>query len=262
MQNRITHYLLTLVILASCFGLDGGLGVALAQDGVEGAGEALGSSNFPWYDGESDSLDRIDVKTTNEPYSNRKTKWVATKSTPNPTTRTGRTAGVSPWAAALFQVVVYGGLVILATALLALLVWAVMRTGKTSWETEYEEIYETDEARVESLPFQVRKPHVNLLEEAKRLYQAGKYGEAIVYYYSYLLVELDKSHIIRLTKGKTNRQYLWESENRPELSKILESTMIRFEDVFFGDHELHREQFESCWERRNEFQQQLERANA
>ncbi|MFT5523864.1 MAG: hypothetical protein ACI9HK_001813, partial [Pirellulaceae bacterium] len=240
---------------------DDGVGVALADDGVEEAGEALRYSNYPWYDSESDSLDRIDVDPVDEPYSNRESDWLAAKTNPAPPRRGTRTMPSIGWATRLFQIFVYGGLILLATALLALLIWAVLRNGKTTWETQYEDVYESDEARVESLPFQVRKPHANLLEEANRLYQAGKYGEAIVYYYSYLLVELDKSHVIRLTKGKTNRQYLWEAEQRPELSRILESTMIRFEDVFFGDHELHREQFESCWEHRNEFQQQLERAS-
>jgi hypothetical protein len=72
-------------------------------------------------------------------------------------------------------------------------------------------------------------------------------------------VQLDRHHVIRLTKGKTNRQYLREARARPLLREILDRTMIPFEDVFFGHHKLSREQFEQCWRRLDEFQAELER---
>ena len=51
---------------------------------------------------------------------------------------------------------------------------------------------------------------LDLLAEARRHYQAGNYGAAIVYLFSFQLVQLDQRQIIRLAKGKTNRQYLRE----------------------------------------------------
>ena len=83
------------------------------------------------------------------------------------------------------------------------------RPGAAAAESdEDDDISDID--RVESLPVQLRRPTTHLLAEARRCYEEGNYGEAIVYLYSHQLVQLDKGQIIRLTKGKTNRQYLRE----------------------------------------------------
>ena len=109
-------------------------------------------------------------------------------------------------------------------------------------------------AGVESLPFPVAAANSDLLAEARRHYQAGNYGAAIIYLFSFQLLQLDKRQIIRLTKGKTNRQYLREVGSRAVLLKLLEQTMVAFEDVFFGNRQLPRERFESCWTRLDEFE--------
>lgn len=107
--------------------------------------------------------------------------------------------------------------------------------------------------RIEALPFKVDTPLGDLLSEAQRLYAAGDYRGAVIYYYSYQLVELDRHHKIRLTRGKTNRQYLREVRQRQEIAGLLENTMVAFEEVFFGNHDLPRSRFEECWEQRGEF---------
>ena len=94
----------------------------------------------------------------------------------------------------------------------------------------------------------------NLLEEARRHYRDGDYGEAIIYLFSYQLVQLDKHQLIRLAKGKTNRQYVRELGPRVELGYLLTTTMQAFEDVFFGNHSIDRVRFESCWLRLEEFE--------
>jgi hypothetical protein len=111
-----------------------------------------------------------------------------------------------------------------------------------------------DAARIESLPFPVAAGRLDLLAEARRHYQAGNYGAAIVYLFSFQLVELDKQQIIRLAKGKTNRQYLREVGPRAALRRLVEQTMVTFEDVFFGNRMLFRGRFESCWARLEEFE--------
>ena len=65
---------------------------------------------------------------------------------------------------------------------------------------------------------------------------------------------LDKGQFIRLTKGKTNRQYVRELGSRWPLRRLLEHTMVLFEEVFFGHHSIGRTQFESCWLRLDEFE--------
>ena len=103
------------------------------------------------------------------------------------------------------------------------------------------------DARIESLPFPVRRTQDDLLNAARQQYEAGKFGEAIVYLFSYQLLQLDKSHWVRLANGKTNRQYLQEVSRHRELQNLLLETMLIFEDFFFGNHTIDRARFESCW---------------
>jgi hypothetical protein len=105
----------------------------------------------------------------------------------------------------------------------------------------------TEADRIEELPFPVARSVRNLLAEAKRHYEAGSFAQAIVYLYSYELVELDKANLIRLEKGKTNRQYLGDLLANPDLRRLLSRTMRAFEDVFFGRYDLSRDRFETCW---------------
>jgi len=112
--------------------------------------------------------------------------------------------------------------------------------------------------RVENLPFEVKKKDANLLDEAKRCFEAGNFNDAIVYLFSFQLVELDKGHIIRLTKGKTNGQYLREMRQHRPIRNILQQTMNAFEDVFFGNHDLSADRFSSCWNQVSEFQRLIE----
>jgi len=111
-----------------------------------------------------------------------------------------------------------------------------------------------DADRIEALPFPVRSGRLDLLGETRSHYLHGNYGQAIIYLFSFQLVRLDRQQIIRLTKGKTNRQYLREVGPRWALRRLLEQTMVAFEDVFFGNRRLDRARFESCWSRLDEFE--------
>ena len=67
---------------------------------------------------------------------------------------------------------------------------------------------------------------------------------------------------MRLTKGKTNRQYVRELRREIDLKSILSNTMLTFEDVFFGNYPLERSRFERCWNRLEEFHGLLEGGTA
>lgn len=108
--------------------------------------------------------------------------------------------------------------------------------------------------RIESLPFQLDKQPVSLLDEAERLYREGNPSQAIIYLFSYQLIEMDKLQVIRLTRGKTNRQYLRELKSHGRLRGLIESSMVAFEHAFFGRHSLPENAFESCWRRVSEFE--------
>ena len=112
----------------------------------------------------------------------------------------------------------------------------------------------SDADRIEALPFPMRAEKLDLLGEARRAARQGDFGRAIICLYSFQLVQLDRQQRIRLTKGKTNRQYLREVGLRSPLCRLLEQTMVAFEDVFFGSHTIDRMRFDSCWSRLDEFQ--------
>jgi hypothetical protein len=150
----------------------------------------------------------------------------------------------------------------LMVALLILLVFLILRLrrwrGQGEWgakETESER--DEHKRRVEALPSGVAPKRGDFLDAARECYQDGRYREAIVYLFSYQLVRLDKSQLIRLAKGKTNRQYLRELGPRGTLRRLLEHTMVTFEEVFFGNYAIDRARFESVWSRLDEFEAQL-----
>lgn len=242
-------------------------GVARAQpassggDPVEAGREALReSADFPWYDREADDYRPVDMpdpkvddqgRKSRWEYGSRRTNTIANPTLPRPTFMSG-----------LLNALVWMLVILLIVLLVAGVVWAFMKAegkkaGKSSEETDDQPVVgEAD--RIEKLPFKVARPQSDLLAEARRHYEAGRYGEAVVYLFSYQLVQLDKHQLIRLAKGKTNRQYLREVRPQAELRSMLERTMIAFEDVFFGHRELARDRFETCWTQLDDFHQKLE----
>jgi hypothetical protein len=223
---------------------------------IEAGREALaGSSRYPWYDSENDAIRRINARTPKEAAAHRNSTWQPPQ------------ADLSwlEWLLKLFGRIVYWMFWALMIALLALLIVMLARAytntvaaGALAEEEIAESRSEAD--LIENLPFEVKRPHTDLLGAAQRHYEQGNYGEAIIYLFSYQLVQLDRYHLIRLTRGKTNRQYLREVGPRLGLREMLQRTMVAFEDVFFGHHPLDRERFESCWSRLAEFHERLQRA--
>ena len=226
---------------------------------VEAGRDALaGRTRYPWYDRATDTVRPLDLAPeANADSANRNSKWKNKPQTSKaaPAARGG--SGFSffgPIAQTL-------GLILLVSLLLViayLVAKAFMRNevASTAASQVIESSHEVD--RVERLPFAVKRPGGDLLAEARAAYEAGNFSEAIIYLYSYYLVQLDKQHLIRLAKGKTNRQYLRELRPQVQLAGLLETTMIAFEDVFFGKHPLPRERFEACWQRVEEFQRQIQ----
>lgn len=227
-----------------------GISVSAAADpepSVETGRKALGQwTRYPWYDSATDAAKPIDI--------------------------------VHPWDWSFFLDLFSGlpsiggqwiqvlGLGLLGV-LLALLIYLMIRIvlGRQPAEDAdgrgLDELAENldDSRRFDALPSTAGRRKSNLLEEARRHYRDGDYPEAIIYLFSYQLVQLDKHQLIRLAKGKTNRQYVRELGPRVELGYLLTMTMQAFEDVFFGNHSIDRVRFESCWFRLEEFESLADR---
>lgn len=221
-------------------------------DPVEAARQALAEkAHYPWYDRESDQLRRIDVSVVDDVPNpdNRHSSWESRPAN-RPSLRGLRPTGLERLLHLMLTVLFWTVLAGLVTALVWLLIRAfVEREARQAARSPTTQVVPagSDVDRVEKLPFQVARTQSDLLAEARRCYEAGNYREAIVYLFSYELVQLDKHRFIRLARGKTNRQYLGEVRPQPRLFQILQATMVAFEEVFFGDHDLERNQFERCW---------------
>lgn len=232
---------------------------------VEQGREALDrAGNFPWYDEETDGLRRIEVR--REPTPEGPVQM-----------NSGRTSNPGGFSFPAWLANLLGGILpfmswacpaslIVLLVFLAILFIRYITTsggelqGGLSGDEEHDRRSEID--RIEALPFRMRKPFADLLSEARRCYEAGNFNDAIVYLYSYQLVHLDKRHLIRLTKGKTNRQYVREVKPRGGISHVLTETMLAFEEVFFGNHDLPRRRFEQCWNRLDEFHSMVDQHTA
>ena len=163
----------------------------------------------------------------------------------------------------------------LAVVLAALVLMILRAVGlrKSPARNRGEPLLVGEARRIEALPYPVPRANLSLLDQARNFYQAGNYAAAMIYLFSHQLVQLDRHQIIRLAKGKTNRQYLREVAGHPGhplaghplagggaaelLRRLVGQTLVAFEDVFFGHHDIDRQRFEACWSRLPEFESLL-----
>jgi len=202
------------------------------QSVIDGRKALDNSWRFPWYDTTNDTLQPINLPV--------RSRWRLPSFN-----LLGEPLKILAWT--LIGVLLF--------ALLYLIVRAIIehQAGSRQPTSRLEQIVEADQ--VEALSFMAERPRHDLLGQARLHYEQGNFSEAIVYLFSYELVRLDKSAFIHLTRGKTNRQYLRELASVQPLKKLLERTMVGFEDVFFGSRTLDRERFEACWSQLGVFEQ-------
>lgn len=203
---------------------------AEAPGSVDAGHEAFEQGRYTWYDAERDTLRPLTLP-------------------PTPATRKPL-----EFDGEFLRYLAWGILTVTLVALVAFIVYTVRNRTRRQVDPK-KAAAPAHRAAVESLPFMTDRSRGDLLGEARRHYQEGNYSEAIIYLFSYQLVELDRFAMIRLAKGKTNRQYLRELGKSPPLRPPLELTMTAFEDVFFGRRALDRAGFEACWSQLPLFEQ-------
>jgi hypothetical protein len=197
---------------------------ALEADPVEAGHEALSQGRRPWYDAETDATQRVKLRA------------------PFDFPEFGALDGT--WTQAL----AWSTLTLLAVLLIAGLVYAVL-----SWqrpidnnEPDIEHLPDLSAARSELLPVRAGSTADALRTEAQEHFAAGRYGEAVVCLYSFGLLALDRSQMIHLARGKTNRQYLRELSRSGPLHAPMQQMVDAFEGYFFGGHDVSRQRCEQC----------------
>ncbi len=113
---------------------------------------------------------------------------------------------------------------------------------------------------LDQLPVAVPTGSAGLWKLAQQAAQQGQWNQAIVYLYSYLLLQLDQAGWIRLEKGRTNRYYLRQLRADPEVYSWMREIVWAFEDAFFGHHQLSPQRFQKCWELVPQLRQRIGRS--
>ncbi len=209
-------------------------------------------ANTSWYDDESQGYapPRVSQERDNP---QRHSNWIAKPVTTN---RTPWNLGLAPFAE-VFSWIMLGLLAIGLVAAVGFLIAHMLRTyHPRPVEPGSSRKIAIDQTRVTELPFEVARAQHDPLSEAKRLAAQGSYNQAIIYLYGYMLLALDHARHIHLQKGKTNRMYLGELK-RTGLKRIVEPSMLAFEDVYFGKHSLSQEHFQLLWSQLDEFHRLL-----
>lgn len=200
----------------------------------EVAREALRRGGFPWYDAKKDDIKPTRVR----------------KPPSEPDIQQYRVPQI-PWSAIGIVTI---SLAIVVAVILGYLAWRrwkpwLGREGKGKRIA----------AQLRELPLvpEESPQEDDLLLAAERAAAAGDYRRAIIWLYAYQLTELDRHRVIRLLKGKTNRQYLRELGRQSPVRPLLERTIVTFEEVYFGGRMLTAERYESCYRDIPRFRQWL-----
>jgi hypothetical protein len=222
---------------------------------VESGGAAFrNNAELPWYDANDDEIRPVKVEPIKDD-EYRNSEWA----TESDGSSSDADAG-SQTAWQFMQMLIWAGLAALLASLIWVMVWAAMRTtSATGDDARVVENVVVSADQIENLPVNIPRTRQDLLTAARSLNDAGDHSGAIIYAFAYQLVELDRHQLIRLSKGKTNRQYLWELKTRPEIRQVVRPIMLAFEDVFFGHHELSPTRSQECWTIIDDFQRRLER---
>lgn len=117
-----------------------------------------------------------------------------------------------------------------------------------------------DPERIEDLPFEAMQNTTDPLGSCRQLIAQGRYDEAIVFLFAYQLLVMDQARRIHLHKGKTNRMYVRELKFNSELQSIVQLTIDKFEQVFFGKHSLTKHSFEEAWSKLDRFHALIQQA--
>ncbi|MBR2005460.1 MAG: hypothetical protein IJ991_14935, partial [Thermoguttaceae bacterium] len=145
--------------------------------------------------------------------------------------------------------------VALVAALVGALVWAALGTLRNGGAKEKKKKDEKAdrERRLEAIAPEARERVDDLGTAAENALAVGDLRLALVYFFSWLIVESDKRGLLWARRGKTNREYWIELAVNPEVQTIYKATMNEFERVYFGAQTISRAEFDDVWRLREPF---------
>ena len=252
-------YLLLFVAIVFAGSMSGNTSAAQEFD------TAFDSSGLPWYDSETK-----DLKSTNAPWrrestvsdrnrippkvKKKKGQQVTKPQAPPTATGTGNTAS----AAGTSIIYIIGS--IAALLLIAALIYGFLKlesNNETGEENEKRNRRIRD--HIKHLPFELEEQDGDFETFAEKSLREGDYSNAVIYLFADLLVAMSESGVVRLQRGKTNRQYMNDIWDHQEIRPYFQKVMTAFEDAFFGKHEISQSRAEDCFGGRAAFDAGLEK---
>lgn len=256
---------------------------AIAQEDPRLQGEALRRGTNPvWADAQQEGVQygakpmgRDDLETRDKWADDAGTFWSWLFGNGNSNSSFGRsnTGTSGSWSPfwtefwiGFFYLLYYGILSLLAIGLIGGfvrllqsqdLIWGWRRSRKF----DQTEDLQAQQAKYSDLPVELERGLLGLKAQASALKDQGDYSKAIVYLFSYLLVELDSAHCILLSKGKTNYRYLRELARHRSLEMRLERVVMLFEECYFGRRTITKQQFDPIWEDLPDFEAEIKKAS-
>lgn len=231
--------------------------VATAESVYMIVDDALGGHQYPWYDADNRRVKPATPKPGATASSIERgavpiAKKTKKKAPNNATAGGGGGGGAATGGGDAMQtafIVIIGVVIVMVVVAL---VMTFLRIESEDSEQSSRSVRSRRQS-IEQLPFDLDATDGDFRSVAESAYRSGDLKKAIVYLYSHVLVTLDQNRLIRLRKGKTNRQYLNEVRNRAAVANYFRQVMVPFEAVFFGDHEMDARQFQRCWEELGKF---------
>ena len=227
---------------------------------------AFEASGLPWYDSKSKKLkstklpERGDSNVADRnripPIQQKLRGQQVTKSQTAPAT-----AAPNAWIGTVGTTIMYVAGVIAALLLIAALVYGFLKLESKSGAEGDEETQRRKRKirdHIKHLPFDIQEQDGDFESFAEQSFRNGDYSNAVIYLFADLLVALSESGLVRLQRGKTNRQYLNEIWDHAEIRPYYQQVMTAFEDAFFGKHEIDRSRAEECFEGRAAFDAAVE----
>lgn len=207
-------------------------------------GTLQAAKKYPWFDRADNRPRFIPPEPIKEPHDGKNPEWVT----------------MTPSTKYLF----YAATTILLLLILAVLVWLIRRLFRDvdSRRLQTEKTAKEKKRRLSALAPEAEPMFDRLFDAAEEAFAAGDYRSTIIYFFSGMLVELDKAGLLRLQKGRTNHDFDRQLKKRPALRELYRPAMLLFEDGYYGDHPVGREAVASILPLKEKLYAELARLNA
>ncbi|TWU18360.1 DUF4129 domain-containing protein [Allorhodopirellula heiligendammensis] len=216
-------------------------------------------ADSPWFDSERGELRSIELRDNRVDSKNRNSRWLPepTQRPTKPSNSQSSSASTSPASSTgVSYFIGWTLLIAIVCGLVALLLY-VFANSSFDFRNEMPiqtmasggVLDEQTKQRIAELPAELRGTSVSPRAELERLRQTGDFDRAIIFLFGHQLLMLDRVGQIRLSRWKTNNQYVRETmQSSPPMGEQLRDTVAAFERSYFGKHPLTGEQFERLWQ--------------